>query len=982
MEPLQFRDEAHWRAVGTAMKNGDLTFDSPEEDTLVRESLVRFGDQLNAQKTEAFKSRVDFTPTGEVPEDRPARVIPGRVPTNLPESSQANPDERIHFGNAASAGVDVQTGAPASIRAKANLLNLSEKAGVLALDHMLRRQYADEGIEIPDGVEILATDGFTGQLAYLRPTEDGRLKPTLVNPQGFDGGDMLQGLDEVAGVAVEGLAAFGGAAGAGTLTGGNPVAAAAGGSAAGGAANAATNKARHELARAFGIPDEIVDTITSDEMLTEAAMASVGEAGGAALGGAMRWWKNRGRPLRNETDVEAFKAEMADLFQKRDKVKELSGEEVLLDMSAASGQPELTVLAAQGRRDLKNKDSMRVRTAEVEYRMSTASALKGMAEGTVEKHGVPLNVPSAQLGELAQATVKAPHKEALRILDGREKALEDVLEDAANLSHRTPFKEVQTSLHDAALSAKADADAQWQAFRELTGFNEKTQKSSILLANGQGSRIKQALKQLDAEAQQALSQSYARSKESLGVDLLPLTDNALDFIQLHDVLSHLKATSRRQAATNDVQFDNKSIRNLVGAIQEQVDNGPIINREGLRFRDGGKFSGPEGKIVPGTRSDLSPEDRKGVVELYQKARDATRTKEQLFRRSALHDLIEIDPKTDTFVESAGKVRQLLFTPGDEGALVEAMHIVGQNPVHKHALIKQMNSLYSERVLEGGRASRSAHTRFMAQYEGHYEALGVKDGGQFVRGARDMEALVAKSKVEADRVGKLIRRAYGPKLAGEDKYAGEIVRDMLADEMPLGSIANLKKGLLRTEAGKSMWQSMSDQGLRDIETRILAASGNEGSLSGLNSILRDSGDDRLQAVFGAKYVQGLKATRDLMQAMSRINLASPPATQLNTPTLQMMRTVFGPLSTAQRRVTALTRLNAEAANRRLADIVSNPEKLEAFVRLPKMSPASIGYYQAATAVLGFSMDELPEETRAIGQKVEEWKARGRPPVRGF
>jgi len=90
--------------------------------------------EQNTQAQQAFREQVDVTPT-EPPAPFPRGLAFQGIGMLQGKGTQEAPTEQLKLENAAARGVDIQTGAPASIRAKAGLLGSDPEAASLARAH-------------------------------------------------------------------------------------------------------------------------------------------------------------------------------------------------------------------------------------------------------------------------------------------------------------------------------------------------------------------------------------------------------------------------------------------------------------------------------------------------------------------------------------------------------------------------------------------------------------------------------------------------------------------------------------------------------------------------------------------------------------------------------------------------------------------------------------------------------------------------------
>jgi len=928
-------------------------------DEQIQQEIAAFDDGYNDNlDLQEFSAKVDITPT-KLPPPPPLRTYGGEfgmfsVPRE--EGTAEKPNDYILNSQAAEDGVDIRTGAPATIRASADLLKLNPAAQKMALEYLMDKELRGSGIKLPRGISSVFPEKNTGKLAYWRPTQDGGYKETLLNPIGFTGGDVLSSLDDIAAGVVETGAAATGALLGGAATGGSPVGATTGGATVAAAANLLANKTRKELARNFGIPDEIVDRITSDDMLNEAITTAGFELVGPMAAGMVRWVRNFGRPISSREDAGEL---MSALEKSKSVVEELydrTGVRISPTLGSATLDPEILVLEANAKRAVADKLGKELREEDMRNRAATGTAILRIHENAIDP-GPRLNSDVAAQGESARGLLFAPSRTAEEQAQRAAGNIESHMKQIADLAHEPRWARIQTQMAEMDSEAlKAERDT-WEMFRTNVGFDPETHASDVYLDNSApNAPIPKMLASLNASQQQALTGSRNRAKDSLLKDLgyhekaltEGLTGDKLDMQQLHVLLSDLKASARSEADANRTGWKLGDLQEVIKAIELQVNTG-VMGSHNL------------GTSIGAEKTQL-------VRDLYRLGKEKTLARHELFKTKAVKELFSsVSAADDSFVKAPAAVRKLAFKPGDSSNLREILGVVGNNPAKSAALMNELNIIYKQQVFRDGRFLKANHDSFMQNYSGHIkEITGSNDTPDFIRNAFEFDRIATRLQQRSDRVKKSLSDVYGKRLGGEEIYGGNIANDILSDKLTLDQVGRVRNRLVRQEPG--LWGDIQEAGLQELENKMLKAGGFEANSKAIRSVLTGN-EGRLKALYGEGYVRNLQLMQDALGSIEGVKLARASKILVQPTWLQVFRTQFGPLSPTQRRLTAAVRLHKGMKEANLYKMMTNPQQLERFVRLNRTTPGTVAYIQAATAA-GIRVEDLDEDSQAIAREYRD------------
>jgi prefoldin subunit 5 len=918
------------------------------------------------------------------------RSVPGRGRGE----TQERPTQRTLLNNAADAGVDITTGLSPSIRGKAALLSVDPGAQDLALNTLIQEELKSAGFELPEGVPAVFPDRYTGELAYLRP-QDGKLVPTLVNPPGADLGDVLEAAPTITQAVTEAGAAFGGAT-LGGMSGSVPGAVAMGAGAAAGA-NYLANYARKELARGLGVDDKIVDQITNDEMLKEALVAGGFELAIPGALGAVNMARNLVRPGAGKFTREEVDAAIPLIQQELDTLKELyrrTGVRLDSTTGAATQNPKIIVMEKLGIGKARNEAAENIAVDDLANLYNTERTLDSLLYG--HQPGGPIVTDPATLGAAVQDVTRRPLVEAQAGLQEAEEALgkyytnPDVFPDPG----LEAVQGVRGTLRQQQMTLEGTESASWERFRELSGYDKATARSDVMLDNSGDTPIKAVLAGLDEQAQTALSNSLKNSQQSFITDLgyrrtLPkngeeipfsevlanpkgytdeeiaqvkaamqqseaesklkpegLMQDSLGLGELHFLLSHLKQ-QRRNIDNNPgvVQWRKADLDRVINAVQDQIQNGPMRR-------------GSTGKPV-------TLAERDEVADSFITANNSTVNLKNFNSAANVRQWLELDPKGNFKVEP-DTIRKTLFTPGNSNALSETLTALGNSPQHKLALLKEMQAKYAAEVFDAkGKFMLGRHRKFLQNYQNH---LSLLTGGKRVDAIDNAAALadvVRRQERSVAFVEKTLKDTFGGAfikggMSGQDmsrallapssKYTPEQTRVLVSTlEREAPDLLNS----LRYQAANFAKSQLTDNGVIKPDGLEKFLTANRG---------------RLTALFSGDYVAGLDLLSRHITNQARAARGATP-TEAQTAGLFVFRSIFGPLSTIQRRITAglktteaISSSNARAASK-LMQFIEDPEKMRRYLLAAQQKPGTVRRLQAVVA-LGGDVSELGERDQEL------------------
>ena len=543
---------------------------------------------------------------------------------------------------------------------------------------------------------------------------------------------------------------------------------------------------------------------------------------------------------------------------------------------------------------------------------------------------------------------------------------------------------------------EATEEAAWGRFRSASGYDPNTGVSSVALLNAGDTPIKRALASLDEQGQQALSASLEASQRSFVKDLgyrAPDTKEAqealnfqrvllnepgvgprqveqalafkeaglmedalspqrmmqdtLDMNQLHFLLSHLKKEKRAiQNNASALGWRSGDLDKVIGAVQSQIQNAGMVNR--------------------GTGQALDVASQAEVATSFLQANSATVNKAIFNENQVARELVSVDSKGKFRVQPE-KIRGIVFTPGNPTNLNSILGATGPSPATRAGLLGELETLYKRQVMAEGRFNQAQHNAFMQDYSGHLRILTGREGATpRIQNVEQFGNLVREAKETAQRVQSTLKRTFGDAITKDNMFGADIAKVLFGGgqrRYTPDQVGELVRRLNRESP--DLLGDIRYQGMEAMKARMIG-DGGQLNPAALNSFL-GSNRSMLTSLYGGDYVAGLDLLNNHMQRMVRAQSGKAPADELQTPAMMAFRTLFGPLSTTQRRLTAAQRADRAFKQASLLNLVGNPEGLRAYLQLNRQTPGSIARLNTFLE-LGARVDDLPEQEQQMVEMI--------------
>jgi hypothetical protein len=325
-----------------------------------------------------------------------------------------------------------------------------------------------------------------------------------------------------------------------------------------------------------------------------------------------------------------------------------------------------------------------------------------------------------------------------------------------------------------------------------------------------------------------------------------------------------------------------------------------------------------------------------------------------------------------FVQQPDAIRSLFLRPGNSNALAELRELRGLSPELKTGLRQEMLALYRRATLDAnGNFQREAANRFLNEYRSHLKLL-FGDRADDLISIQRMATEATRLENRAKTVQTAVRETFGQKWASNATTPDEVVRELMSGKFQEEQISRFASRVRR--ADPQLWEDIQQQGLRWIENYTTTGkSGQEINWRGLDRLLQGSNRDKLVTMYGAKYVDNLGTIRDVARRVAGETMGETFATNVQSPLLQVSRSLLGPLSKKQRFITSTNRLMKAMGNAHFRKMMAQPDALDQWIKINRPEPGTFAAASALMEAPGYMWDAADDETRELAEKIRAARA---------
>jgi hypothetical protein len=838
------------------------------------------------------------------------------------------------------------------------------------LEKSARKRIDEAGVPYPAGAPVVGADPNTGAIMMLRPIGQrdidrgdspenrGKLRWTLVNPEGFDLGDVGEFLPQILEAGAGGVGA-----GVGLAVSKNPVVANTVGASLAGYIGSLTAPAKQQILEAInpGASELIRQGMDPNQLLTDTLWGIGGELGGAMLIGAVDSARRAGRFV-DPDDASAIVEEISTIRETFEELEEVTG--VSLEPSSAlvaaaggigSGTAGGAALATRARvatGRLGAKAAQDVAAQNLALRTRIAAGFTDMTNRAVtqsdpavitemtKRNGIlaPEGTPVADLVQRRIAEPVAASDEALEQAARAERAARDaVIEDVDSAFYPAAQWRTEQGLQ----RMQANRDALWEDFMSYVEGQE------LLVSNRPGSPVRTALDEIGEEGQRALMASAAADQQRFLTDLAELQGDVLPSVDMYRLLKELEVRRTPRSAA--------SVDRLVQAIEEQLGD----ERNWRSVGESGRLTAVRAR-------------GREALKRFGAAAKATEAYKELSESTVIRNLTARNAE-DEFVNLPDTVRnEILRSPE---AMRDVLRTTEFDPGVKAGFAGELKRMYETAAYAGGEFSRTAHRDFMRRWNGVLEQVLDADDLAAISNVETMGLAVNRAKAKAGRVREAFKEAFGPiwnpgKGVGFENVIQEAMSTKAVSSNQLRRLMSRVSRAdpqLATQLRAEMAQWMSGQA---INGRALRGS------DPFNRML-NTHEAKITAVMGKPYVDNLKKVARALEVTELGEVAGRAQDPVSgTVFRQMTNVLFGPLSKQGRILNNMNQFMRRTNAKNALRIMSDPALLRQYVQLAEMTPTSFGFQVglANLGLQGLAKEQgipvlSPAEIQALGAQMQ-------------
>lgn len=859
-------------AIRELYKRGELP---PEQKSALDELIKRgeFSIEGEAYRTEPFalpsKSRLIFRGDYEEP-----------LELSIPAQG----------AEIAATGVDVTTGAPGGVRAKA----------AFAKNENSKIAYIEDQLGAP-----VRKGPVSDQPEYLRYDEISKEKVwTLVDESRLTARDFGEGAEALPPIAA------GVASGAAGLSGwGAPAIGLAGGGAA-----AVTEAARLGVGEMLGVND-----VSTQQYVTDAAETGAYEFllgyGGEKFMKLMQFARRALQPLASTPDeaadilrviedsqseklaaeVEAMARQVNPDARLRPTTAELSNEESLLAIEAG---------AVSGDRDAAVELGKRVRG-------NTASLEDAFDSITLQTDdGGDAYRSAKQVQRLAEKRVESRTGQAARGLEERTAAAKAETAAMQSIDEQEAGRRMRAAVLGAKQVAKNKETAAYNAYKQAYGWDGYAESSVKIEKTDRWNNFWSGVNQ------EKVNSWFGHQKSAKG-KIIPGFEKKVkdDTIKLYSpdgsVLSSISKSSSKPLDLHQLEEGLKALRKLKRgkkpASADANDIGRAIKELEILRRD-----------------SVSPE----MLEFAAYAERASTERVAVADKGLLNALIS--ETNGRYVLSDTRVFAHVLKTNDSEIAEQFMRVIEPDPGAVAATKRAVAGFYKKTVAQDGYADPKLHEAFMRDHGNTLSAIFSPAEIKRMNALGDVGAVVQRSIKQYDNLVKGLEKTFYGKVKNTNPES--LARMMFSEAAKKGSGFSVRES-------RQLMQMMDNYGAGDHVRKAVgdfiknkAFKGGKVNFSSLTNLASGESRMKLSAIYGADYIRNVDKILDVAAMLSRKPNKPVPWKKTNALTDLLRVVVAPPLTRRGRAQTLLVNVRFDSANKALVRALLDPEELKNIVRL--------------------------------------------------
>lgn len=804
----------------------------------------------------------------------------------------------------AEAGVDIYSGAPTSLRAKASLVPKGEQPTFV-------KEQIEDALGYKTDVRRVGND-----IEFLKKTDEGKMRWTSLNETGISAGDFAAAMET-------GPAMIGDVAGSlaplrYTTKMAAPLAIAleSAGAAAG---TTAMEAARLGMGKALGYHEADVWPLALEEGGKAGAASLVA---GSVMGGGQRLIRGSQGGL-NNTDVE-------NILKLDDPI--IADAQEMINRRLREGKKESELVLTTGQRsreesmaDIERTARSRTETAERQARDIDVDQRRAFDDYLDLLTG-RREADYGEAGKVLKREISEPARQQL--LDIRQKVkdytgnVEATLADLPSMDVSKMATEMRMSAIEQRRLIKEVEAAKWKKIEADAGYNPKTDQSNIVIPRSD--EVNKAVRGMSKKVENALFPSEATTKKGLierlrGEDTTILGANALS-----ETVSGVKS-----------EFDlvplNRSISYLK-KLKRQSDSGLHPDLPGGHDID--SILQPLERM----RNEFLAKTNPALLKTIQDAQDLTVERVNMFDKGAIGRILRKD-NGKYHLDDKGVLSTIFAKQNGQAAREYATAIMG-DPRAMQAARNNINAIYRESVAPDGIPDRKLHKKFMTNYGEVMQPFFKAKDDKKIKSLGRLGDVVSSYGKRLKKVEKSFSKALRGRV--ESMSPEHTIPAFFKKKISVGDVKKIRDYLAAGDV-KSLARYKSSLS-RELEDRMRSS----GRLSSKNidAMLKKTNDlegrGKLSAIYGNQFVADLRLLSKAVSASEKKGLALEASRQGKEAIAA--KAVLGPLHPQSRLVTFFDRLKRRASDKEMYNIMSDPKKLRSVLKNRNIDATSRRAYQ--------------------------------------
>jgi hypothetical protein len=262
------------------------------------------------------------------------------------------------------------------------------------------------------------------------------------------------------------------------------------------------------------------------------------------------------------------------------------------------------------------------------------------------------------------------------------------------------------------------------------------------------------------------------------------------------------------------------------------------------------------------------------------------------------------------------------------------------------MAEEFLKLVRKRTIKGGRVQQGLYNDMMDEYSDHMNILLTPEQQAKITNLGSMGRVVDEMATRTEQLGRKLANQFG-EVVGNPTSPFNIAEEILGPRMDSGQATKLM-GDLRALPDPRLAQQVEEKVMERIFNDVSKSDKKVIDFTTLDNLLATK-RDTLQAVGGKRYVFNLDKMRNALEILTESRHSRAARELPQTVWERASRLLFGPLSRAQRTISAVSRGARSTRAGTVSKLLKDPNALDQFVRLKNLSPRNPRFWVGAQLI---------------------------------